>query len=88
MPMCVGLELVIFILKYTIELSQRLPQRQQINTRNKTFELVHNHTELEHKPIKVFQCFIFKNRLCHKDWMDIVSVVFLAGSAIHTALAR
>ena len=38
----------------TIQPSQRLPQRQHINSKKKTFKLVHKHPELEHKPIGIF----------------------------------
>ena len=53
----------------TIQPSQRLSQCQHINSKNKTFKLIHKRTELEHNPIEVFQYVLFVNSLCTKRWI-------------------
>ena len=46
-----------------------LPQHQHINSKRKTFKLIHKQPELELKPIGVFQCILFVNNPCHKKWI-------------------
>ena len=46
---------------------QWLPQHQHINSKKKTFKLIHKHPELELEPIGVFQCILFVNNPCHKN---------------------
>ena len=61
---CVSLELVTFIVKYTI---QRLSQRQHVIGHQLQKE---KHPKQEHwRPIVVFKYVLFVNRRCHNNWV-------------------
>ena len=61
----------------TIQPVQMLSQRQHINSKKKTFKLVHKHSELDHKPIGICQCVLFINSPCHKKWIFFCCILGL-----------